>query len=122
MPIKGVVSVWFAGTGSKIKCIYRVQDSFSPKILERCIFNCGYERLQRVVRLDDGTTQPIDLFRDEVFALTPEEEEEKKKALPQYLDDNILVFDPNQCIVPNNHVSQSGGTWLSSVKSYLPFW
>jgi len=123
IPIKGVVSLCFAGSGSTIKCIYRVQESFSPKILERCIFNCGYEKLQRIVRLDDGSAQAYDLFREEVFALTPEEEEARKKEIPQYLDDNVMVFDPSQCVIPKDHASlSSGSSWLSGVKAYLPFW
>uniref|UniRef100_A0AC34Q8U4 Uncharacterized protein n=1 Tax=Panagrolaimus sp. JU765 TaxID=591449 RepID=A0AC34Q8U4_9BILA len=122
IPIKGVVSVCFSGSGPNVRSIFRVQDSFNSRILERCIFNCGYKKLQRIVRLDEGATQTYELSRDEVFALTPEEQEAEKNELPQYLDDNLMVFDASQCVVPNNHVGNNSGSWFSGVKAYLPFW
>lgn len=91
------------------------------KILERCIFNCGYSKLQRVIRLDDGSTQSYNIYRDEVFTAV-EDVVKKDDNQPKYLDDNVLVFDPDQCVIPTNHASLQQSSWLSGVKAYLPFW
>jgi hypothetical protein len=129
IPIKGVVSLCFGAAGpagdhhhnNSIKCIYRVQETLEAKILERCIFNCGYQKIQRVVRLDDGSTQSYDIYRDEVFTHTDEETKAKTNC-PQYLDDNVMIFDPTQTLVPNNHAINNESSWFSGVKAYLPFW
>jgi hypothetical protein len=125
IPIKGVVSLCFGagpqGDSHSIKCIYRVQETLEPKILERCIFNCGYQKIQRVVRLDDGSTQQYDIYRDEVFTHTLEDIK-AKSDIPQYLDDNVMIFDPTQTLVANNHAHQQESSWFSGVKAYLPFW
>uniref|UniRef100_A0A7E4VGX4 Armadillo repeat-containing protein 1 n=1 Tax=Panagrellus redivivus TaxID=6233 RepID=A0A7E4VGX4_PANRE len=125
IPIKGVVSLCFAGiSGVKdgMKCIYRVQDTLAPKILERCIFNCGYTKVHRVVRLDDGSMQTYEVFRDEVFTQSAEEvAAAAANQGPQYLDDSVALFDPAQTLVPTGQTAEQS-SWFTGVKQYLSFW
>ena len=119
--IKGVVSLCFShGVDHSVKCIYRVQENFVAEIIERIIFNCGFSKIQRIVRLDDGSTQSYEIFREEVFNAAAEKPSVSKE--PKYLDE-IAIFEDDQSVIPKDHASlQQNSSWFSGVKTYLPFW
>jgi hypothetical protein len=62
---------------------------------------------------DEGNEELFTFYRDENASPTPADN------LPQYLDDNIEVFDPATAIVTNDYKPSSNKGWFSSV---LSFW
>lgn len=85
--------------------------------MARSILDCGFEMIQQLVRDADGGRQHFNFYREELCG-----DGELRREMPAYLDDNIEIFDPTQCIVTKDQLNaaQAGGSWLTSIKSY--FW
>lgn len=129
---KGVVSVCFESSAHN-KCLIRCKETVEAKVrsrsrhglafsfyiqaVARIILGCGFEMIQQLVRDADGARQHFNFYREELLG-----DAEPKKEMPAYLDDNIEIFDPTQCIVTKDQLNagQDSSSWLSSIKSF--FW
>ncbi|KAH7724662.1 Protein K05C4.7 [Aphelenchoides avenae] len=113
---KGVVSVCFESSAHN-KCLIRCKETVEAKAVARIILGCGFEMIQQLVRDADGARQHFNFYREELLG-----DAEPKKEMPAYLDDNIEIFDPTQCIVTKDQLNagQDSSSWLSSIKSF--FW
>lgn len=63
---------------------------------------------------------------EEIFTFYPDEDAAPPAdALPQYLDDNVEVFDPTSAVTTKNFksCSSSGNGWLATAaKSFFGYW
>jgi hypothetical protein len=68
----------------------------------------GFDEVNFVHKAEDGNEEMFHFYRDENASPPPAED------LPQYLDDNVEVFDPTCAIVTNDFKSaNNGGKFLS---------
>uniref|UniRef100_A0A915ED85 Armadillo repeat-containing protein 1 n=1 Tax=Ditylenchus dipsaci TaxID=166011 RepID=A0A915ED85_9BILA len=120
LEVPGVISVCFQPSSYGLRCIVRCKETVDARdIANQILSGDDYDMVQLLVRLEDGSQQTLEFYRDE-------EEDDKKclqKELPQYLDDNVECFDPSQCVLTKEQSEQQqqhGSSWFSL--SALKFW
>lgn len=68
------------------------------------------------VLLPDGSKQIFDFYPEEVA-------ESEKQNLPKYLDENVEIFDSNQCVITKEQLEkQSQHGWFPVSLSSFKFW
>ncbi|GMR53617.1 hypothetical protein PMAYCL1PPCAC_23812 [Pristionchus mayeri] len=104
--IKGVISISMDNEKNAIQL--RVLPSVSSQIIVNSLFDCGAEKVERLVKNELGQDEKWELSREEVNA----------PLLPTYIEE----IDPSKegvSVVPSGHI-KSNGSWLSSITSM--FW
>uniref|UniRef100_A0A0N4ZV54 Conserved protein n=1 Tax=Parastrongyloides trichosuri TaxID=131310 RepID=A0A0N4ZV54_PARTI len=115
LTLKGVLSV--SVDTDDLKCIVRVKEIVESRDVAYRILSVGFEMIKQIVNTTDGETEIFEFYKDQLH------DENVMNNLPQYLDEHVEIFNPENCIITNDDLrkaqSNSGG-WLSSITSY--FW
>lgn len=117
--IKGVVSVCFHSTDENTsKFLVRSRD-ISSKAIASAILSCGLEVVKLLVKIENEV-QEFEFYADAEELEKEEHRNLKARELPQYLDDNIEIFDPAQCVMTNDEIARENKEgWFRSLTSYL---
>ncbi|KAI6223890.1 hypothetical protein M3Y95_00824400 [Aphelenchoides besseyi] len=115
LKVRGVLSVSFRTCLEKQEtlAIVRCKAEAEPKEIANSIMLTGFEDVGYVLKHEDGKSEVFTFYHDE-NTIQPQED------LPQYLDDNIEVFDPTTALTTHGSNPQSG--WFTSAKSLFSFW
>ncbi|CAD5209246.1 unnamed protein product [Bursaphelenchus okinawaensis] len=112
--IKGMVSLSFNlnPDKSQVNCVIRCLLHVEPKQIVDQIHKSGIEEVGYVHTNDDGTKETMMFYKDTDVNIEDD--------LPQYLDENIAVFDPKTALATGGCAQNAG--WFSSAKQLLGFW
>jgi len=114
--IKGVVSVCFQTVDDGVKFVVRCRE-IESKVIINALLSSGCEMVKQLIKSEDGSTQIFDFY-----AHAQEMESQETNSSPKYLNDDIEIFDPTQCVITKDQLFniQSEPGWLSTIKGY--FW
>uniref|UniRef100_A0AC35TM40 HECT domain-containing protein n=1 Tax=Rhabditophanes sp. KR3021 TaxID=114890 RepID=A0AC35TM40_9BILA len=113
LKLRGVLSI--SVDIDDMKCIVRVKEIVDSRDVAGTILGCGFEMIKQVIRGDSGETEFFEFYKDQLL------DENAMQSLPQYLDDHIEIFNPENCIITNDDLRkvQASGGWMSTIKSFL---
>lgn len=123
LAVKDLLSVSFCTYTEKHEthCIVRCRADVEAKSVADAIMNVdGFDTVGYVLTNEDGSV--------EIFTFYPDENAAVPKAnLPQYLDDNVDVYDPTRAVTTVDYKTcaeaSGGGGWLSTAtRSFFGFW
>ncbi|CAD5214447.1 unnamed protein product [Bursaphelenchus xylophilus] len=114
--IKGMVSLSFKlnEDSSKSHCVIRCLLHVEPKQISDQILKSGFEECGYLHTNENGTKEVFTFYKD---TETPAEIDD---GFPQYLDENIVAFDPKTALATSD--CKQGPGWLSSAKQLFGFW
>jgi len=110
--VSGCISTSFKSDFEKqtSRCCVTCKANVEARKIANELTKIGFEDVDYLYKNDNGQEEMFTFYRDENFTPPPED-------LPQYLDDNIAVFDPATALVNNNATKQGG--WFTSVLSSI---
>uniref|UniRef100_A0A0N5BTB1 DUF3453 domain-containing protein n=1 Tax=Strongyloides papillosus TaxID=174720 RepID=A0A0N5BTB1_STREA len=112
--LKGVLSV--SVDTDDLKCIVRVKEIVESRDVASKILTVGFDMIKQIVHTSDGETEVFEFYKEQL------QDENAINNLPQYLDDHVEIFNPENCIITNDDLRKAQSSskgWFSSLTSYL---
>ncbi|CEF65731.1 Hypothetical protein SRAE_2000040700 [Strongyloides ratti] len=114
LSLKGVLSV--SVDTEDLKCIVRVKEIVESRDVAYRILTAGFDMIKQIISTSDGEMEIFEFYRDQLH------DDNLMDNLPQYLDEHVDIFNPENCIITNDDLRKAESSskgWFSTITSYL---
>lgn len=114
LSLKGVLSV--SVDTEDLKCIVRVKEIVESREVAYRILTAGFDMIKQIINTSDGEMEVFEFYKDQL------QDDNLINNLPQYLDEHVDIFNPENCIITNDDLRKAESSskgWFSTITSYL---